>query len=689
MRLALLATLLLWAHAHAQDDAPAVPAAEGGPAEEAPDGAAEGGASADNPGEPTDAADLALYELWTSGKPIAARTAAEERLAGDPESFVARYVLGHAYYEEGDLSRAGAELEHAERIWQTEYADAPTNPWQLHAQLLLTLVEIAEGRSDSEEVLRWLDAHDAAYDPDQLSEHAWPLMKLGRHEEGRGWARRGIETGEQWPGEVGRNALCAIATDEGDREGQWEACSAARAGLSPTSDAVPDLMNAAGAALATLRFSEAGALLEEATRGAPIGAANPWIALAWYHLAAGNGTEAVAAVRGMQDWRTRQPPKYADESRAAVDEVLAAVFYMAGDSPRALSTITRALDFPDRHGTNSGTAEGALGANSLLRLAVRRLHERGLHEAVQARGLFRRLGYALLRRAPSWEAWVDRSAVTATLTDARRLQRTLRAYTEGNLTTPWLVGDLVPVLGPGVVEAELARARTLDTDPRFDAYADALALECAWVRGDERGVLRLAPTVISGLPQYERLLRARVAALTADAAWSRGDPVALSSYELALALDPSVLRRLGLALPATVTSSSGIVAQEAAAILARSPSLTSAPGAFRVSVEGTNVLRACLSSPSGARLGCSETPVPTAPSVKGDGGEGAEDTDATEEIEPPDHATTAAADFHRVVFSMPLGISGTALGSLDGTNVVRTERARREMEALLEGVKVE
>lgn len=661
MLLGLLAPLLLVAPTRAQ--APADPAADAAVA------------TAENTGDPTDAVDLVVWEPWNAGKPIAARTAAEERLRADPESFVAHYVLGHVYFqEEGDLSRAAAELEHAERIWRARYAEAPANLWKLHAQLLLTLAEVAEGRSDSEEVLRWLDVHDERYDPHQLSEHAWPLMKLGRHADAREWAHRGIETGDQWQGEVGRNALCAIAADEGDRAGQWDACSAARAGLLPTSDAVPDLMNAAGGALATLRFTEALALLEEATRGAPMGSANPWISLAWHHLAAGRGTEAVAAVRAMQDWRTRQPPRYADESRAAVDEVLAAVFYVAGDGPRALSTVTRALDFPDRHGTNSGTAAGALGENALLRLAIRRLHERSLHEDAQAGGLFARLGYALLRRAPSWEAWVDRSAVTATLTDARRLQRTLRAYTEGNITFPWLVGEIVPVLGAGVVEAELARARATEVDTSFDAYYDALAAECAWNRGAHAETVRLATAALAALPEPERLLRARVAALRADAAWSRGDPVALPSYELALALDPGVVRRLGLALPATVSSTGGGVAEETAAILARSPSLTASSGAFRVAVEGGSVVRVCLSAPSGARLACSETPTPTSPG---------------EQVEPPDHARTAAADFHRVVFSMPLGVSGIALGSLDGTNVVRTERARREMEALLEGMHVE
>ena len=68
-------------------------------------------ATAENTGDPTDAADLVVWEPWNAGKPIAARTAAEERLRADPESFVAHYVLGHVYFqEEGDLSRAAAEL---------------------------------------------------------------------------------------------------------------------------------------------------------------------------------------------------------------------------------------------------------------------------------------------------------------------------------------------------------------------------------------------------------------------------------------------------------------------------------------------------------------------------------------------------------------------------------------------------
>lgn len=640
-------------------------------------------------GAPEDPAEAAVLAAWETGEPIAARRAADARLNEDPESLVGRYVLGKSLAEDGDLSRARAELEHAERIWEDRYADATPRPWKVHVEVLLALVSVTGDVDDRDAQLGWIDAHDKGYNPKMPAERAWPLMKLGRYDEARDWAQRGIDSGDEWQGVAGYNALCAIAGESGDRAGAWATCGESRRFLPLSYDPAVALMNAAGAGLGVLAFAEAEEMLLEATRGRPIEAANPWEPLVWLYLGQGRGADAVAAARGMQSWRSRQPAKFRDQSRAELDGALAAVFLAAGDGARALSTADRSLDFPDRKGTVSGDAEQAMGRHVVIRLAARRLADRRSHEDVQADALLARLGYGLLRLVPSFRGWVDRSAVTAALTDTRRLRATLRLYVDGGLRTPpWLIGELIPVLGAGVVSAEVARIRATESESELHAYHDALDAECAWWRGARTEAMSLSTRALDALPASEKLLRARLAAIRADAAWAHGDEdLALDSYEFAMELDPGTVRRLGLAVPAEVRlSGTGETAEETAAILGRSPTLRSAAGAFLVTVElrGSSV-RTCLTSRRGARLGCSETAPPTRP-LDDDAGEEEDREEERWEPTPADHARAAAADFHAVVFALPLGGGGADLRSLDGTNVVRTEKARREMQGLLEGL---
>ena len=632
-------------------------------------------------GDPEDPAEAAVLSAAEAGEPIKARRAAEELLAGDPESLVGRYVLGLSMAEDGDFSRARAELEHAERAWAQRYGSkwsASSPPWRVHARVLLALEDVTGMMDDREAQLHWIDAYNESYSPLMVAERAWPLMKLGRLEEARASAQRGIDIEDEEQGMIGYNTLCAIAGESGDRRDHWKACAKSRLLLPTTYDPTVALMNAAGAAQGVLDFVTAEAMLQEATRGVPTGPANPWTELVWLYLGQARGADAVAAARSMQSWRSRAPAQYRDQSRAESDSALSATFLAFGDGARALSTANRALDFPDRLGFKSADSDQATGSAALLRLAARRLAERRTHEDAQADSLPQRLGYGLRRLLPSFGAWVDRSAVTMALTDKRRLRSTLRLYVEGGFgTPPWLVGELVPVLGAGVVAAEVARFQATESESTMRAYHDAIYAECAWWRGSRTDALLLATRAFDALPETEKLLRARLAAIRADAAWAEGDKEsALDAYELAMELDPSTVRRLGLELPAEVRlAGTGEASEATAEILDRSPTLRSSSGAFVVTVEasGTSV-RACLTTRRGARLGCSETALPTR---------------AGEEASVPtaaDHARVAAEDFHATVFSMPHGGTGVDLRSLDGTNVVHTEKARRDMQGLLEGL---
>jgi hypothetical protein len=173
------------------------------------------------------------------------------------------------------------------------------------------------------------------------------------------------------------------------------------------------------------------------------------------------------------------------------------------------------------------------------------------------------------------------------------------------------------------------------------------------------------------------LLRARVQALAGDAAWRQGDMGdSLSLTAEAMGADPSVMRRLGLQLPATVSvTSGGSAADYAESMLWRSPRLNSESGAFVVSISSeSDVLRICLTSPTGARLSCGLEPRQPAAA------EG-ETQVAWTDWERAQHTVDS---FHRKAFGLPTGLTRTEMAGLDGTNTIDTQAARQEMESLLQ-----
>lgn len=616
----------------------------------------------------------ALLALYRDDKPIAARTEAEALLAERPRSIVGHYVMGGVLYgEEGDLSRSIAHLEQARDAFEAEWGTREDRPWKLHADILWLMADVAGDMDDRRYELQLLDDYDAAYNPDRIAEHAWPLMKLGRSDEAREWAQRGIDSGNEWQGVLGRNSLCAIESEEGKREIGWFACVTSHEELPKGYDDTVSLGNAAEASITTLRFAEAEDLLVQAVNNSAVDASNPWLPYGHLLLAQGRGAEAVEALKGAQAWRTRQLPRYRDQNRADTDMLLASVLLAAGDPDRGLPIATRAVDFPDRRGTTSAASEQALGGHTLQRAAMRRLAWQAATERAQAGGIGARLWHGLVRRLPSWDDRVDRAAIAGTLTDRRRLRSTLAVYLPGGLSTPsWLVGDLVPILGGGVVTATVAENRDDPENSAFGAYYDALGAEVAWWRGQRREAHELGRTALDALPEQEVLLRARVAAIAADAAWKRGDGAeALRLYERALQLDPGVIRRLGLALPAVVDQTGGgDAASAAAAILGRSPRFSYATGAFRVTVDGVDAVRTCLLAPSGTQLACATTKLPLVDE---------------EPVSDWAHGQEAAAAFHRRAFGLPLGLKGK-LSGLDGTNTLASEKVRADLEALLDAM---
>src|SRR5690606_19181511 len=140
------------------------------------------------------------------------------------------------------------------------------------------------------------------------------------------------------------------------------------------------------------------------------------------------------------------------------------------------------------------------------------------------------------------------------------------------------------------------------------------------------------------------------AAAAADDAGSRSRAYEL--YAMAMELDPGVMRRLGLALPVTITHRGG-ESEEAADLLAASPRIIERSGAFALAVEPSpRGLRVCPRAESGNELRC----------VEAERRPDAEDAQAAERERDPELAELAlpqrlARAVHREMWSARIELS--------------------------------
>lgn len=632
----------------------------------------------------TDPADQA-YALLVEGKLITARAKAEEALRQDPESVTAHFVMGTVLHEaEGALARAMHHMVVARQLFEQRYGvdPGPDAPRSFHQLLLQSTQRLAGQMERFDEQLRLIALHDALYDPDLHGERAWTLLHLGRFDDARASARTAIDSGTPWVRSLGLNALCAIEGEAQKRQEFYDACLAAlddgradnelrkREGLSPSPIAV-DAYNASNAAFSILRFDEVEKLALEGARSPETTVANPYRILVGLYSSEGRLSEAVSAAHEMQRWRMRLPASLRDQDRAETDAMLASLLLVFGEVEAASRLISRAIERPDRRGMISSKHEQAASGHALLRRALERLKGELAAERASAEGIFDRAKSALAGSGARVMSLPDDERIAGMLADDERLRGTFRMRVGGGIIAPeWLFGDLIEVLGAGVVSVAVADARAFEGDsPELAGYFDAMDAEIALARGKEQEAARIARKAVEALPKAEMLLRARVAAVGAEALRRRGDLAAsLPLFQRAMELDPGVLRRLGFALPAAVRAESGGAPVLAAEMLSRSPRLVPAPNAFQVALSGgAGVYRACLLSPEGAVLSCAEI----APK--------------RDELER-DVAVRLAAAFHKQAFAPRVALTTGDLHSLDGSTTLAGQAQREKMEELLRGM---
>lgn len=603
-------------------------------------------------GEEAEVEELALWELVERERYVKAREDAEKYLLEHPSSYVAHLALGMAqHYGEANFPKALFHETRALDLFEAAEGVQPTpsQPWRWHARILIGLTRAHGDLEHYDEQLAFMYRYNELYTPQLKAELAWPLMKKREFEKARLAVEEGLATGDPYQVERAKNALCAIEYEAGDDEKSYEVCAdAVEYGREHFGSATAvDLGNFAEAARSVFRFDEAERLLMEASKGGLSWYGNPWLELADLYMRAGRFAEALSALREVPRHRATRPAHVRDSDRNEARRSLAAFLLLMGRPDEALRITDKAAVLPDRRAHNSRDPEQDRSIIALLDRQARLTLAELTVERAAARPFYSRLwarGQALWLR---FQAWMSARQAARFLDDEARLVGTFALGTARSaVMPPWLLGELIGALGPGVVRAAVTEMRTEDPRPGAAAYYDAVLAEVSLAQHEYDQAIEQAERALRKLQPGDALLRERVRAVFAKAL---SDPRQTTSfYEEILGVDPGLFRRLGWALPAEVESSDAEIDRSLGRAVMRSPRFEQSSNGLRIQIDGARI---CLFGRSGAAWGCSVAEL---------------QEDETEES----YAQRIVDSFHAAIFSPRVDLSRIDINSLDGSNRV-------------------
>ena len=610
-----------------------------------------------------------------TSKWIKAREIGEKLVRESPGRFSGHYLLGAAlHYGEGDLARAEFELQLATRLYEAQYprpaGGTRGGPWRWHQTALQELSWTLSEMDRSEEVLAVIDRYNDEYTPKLNDDRIWPLMKLHRYQEARAAATMAIASGIHEQALHARANLCSIAYVENDRKKAYDLCVAALDDykLSRLMGGQIEYENASEAAIALLRFDEGERLLVEATeRVSHDSASNPFVELARLYLTEGRVPEALAALRQAQELRIARPAYLDQHGQARLDKTVASLLLLVGEHARALTLAARGAARPDRLGTISTYPdEEESGAEVLRATALAEQAAREEEDAVTS-PFVKSVALHLAAMQHRVEAWRARRAAAVLFGRAELLTATLDAYAAGASDLPsWLMPEVVRAVGSGVAVAALGGVSEYPQQPGMASYLDTFRAEAAFANHDFPAANEAAARAFKSLPDAERLLRARVAAITAESLRQDGHAhEAAGSYAVVFARDPDVLRRLDVPLPVAIEDDGSEIARAAHTLVGRSPRFVDdASSGLRVTLHCSNdQAQACLHGAQGEQVACAEVAIH-------DG------------VKPLDVARTLIAELHRVAFACKSDLSQADLSTLDGSPTAA--RNERQVKSLLD-----
>lgn len=615
---------------------------------------------------------LAICDALALGQNVRARELAQQWVTDEPEQPGAQFALAEVLFRvEGNLPRALYHLNIAESL--TNYSSLgramASGNLEWHYLTLSQLSYAHQLIGDQEKSLAYLDRISTIYGQDTESFRGWPLIKMKRYDEARASAEKVLAASAN-PRDRSRawNTLCAVELADLRPAESLQACENAMsedeniaASQSEELDTV-HLLNASEVSLNLLRFEEAEDYLNRASRQIdPDSVGNPWIYKLYLYMNQGRFDAARDALDNMLVWRDNQSPLVGVMNRAD-HFMVSAIFLMLAGYPEDAARLTQtALNQPDRTGSYTADEAQKDSFAALVNSVAHRMRYERIREDLATRP---RLGAWRLRieaLAARFRAWRSARHAASLFADAETLTNRLRPYAPLDVHIPeWLEPELIALIGPGVMSNLLNSTANEGAFALNQGYVFAYQTEIAALQGQHTEVIAMAEQALAQLPAQEALLRARVSARLASAAWREGQrQQALDHYAAALRQDPTILRRLDLPLPITPGGANNDTGAELVSYLSRSPRFTLVDQGLPLEILTTDTPSLCLRDSAGDALSCVEL---QANDRLADGIAAAETDDS--------NAQRLARQFHDRTFSLAYTIDRSQRVALLGNSVI-------------------
>ena len=621
---------------------------------------------------------LAICDALRLRENVKARELSEAWIRSEPDNPAAQFALAEVLYSvEANLPRALFHLNRAEEL--TNYRSLgralASGNIQWHYLTLSQLSFIHQIMGDQLNALAYLDKIEEIYGQDVESLRGWLLIKMQQFDAARASANKVLQTSEN-ERERARawNTLCAVQLAGLRPNDDLVACDRAIdedeniASAENDSDTVY-LTNASEVALSLLQMEEAESFLDRATRYLnPESVADPWIYKLYITMNQARFDEARDALDRMLLWRENQIPVVTVMNRAEHLLASASFLILAGYGEDASKLTSTALAEPDRNGSFSADDAQKDSIAALLHMLANKTWYQVQLERAATMDFSDRLELGITANRQRFTAWLAARRAASLFADETVLLSRLRPYAPLDVHIPeWIEPEIVQLMGSGVMSGLLEEAREQGAFVLNDGYYHSYATEIAALEGRNPAVIESGQQALDLLPEREALLRGRVHARMADAAWELDQRAeSIIAYTNALELDPGVIRRLGISLPVVFSGEDSDFSRLAVKYLKRSPRFREQREGFRLDISTAQDLSACLYSDQGEAIGCYSI---------------APDQGANSKA----NAQYLVQGLHRELFELGYEISDAQMALLRGSSVyMRSQTAAPQSQTMLD-----
>jgi tetratricopeptide (TPR) repeat protein len=546
---------------------------------------------------------------------VKARELAQQWLVEEPDSAAAQFAFSEVLFTvEGNMARALFHLNRAEELTGYTSLDEAIESGNLqwHYLVLSQLSYVHQLMGDQVKSLAYLDSINQIYGQDVESFRGWPLIKLKDFDGAKESANKVLaETDDERARSRAWNTLCAVELASLAPIASTNACDLAisedESGDSTTETDTVYLSNAAEVSLSLLQIDKAESYLDRATRYLdPDSVADPWIYKLYLTMNQGRFDEARSALDRMLVWRNQQEPIVSAMNRAEHFLVSANFLLLAGYAEDSIKLSMTALNQPDRNGSYSADDSQKDAYAALVNMMANRTQYEIELERISTLGWLESTRARLDSLSLLLDAWRAERRAASLFAEFDTLQNRLRPYAPLEVHIPeWIEPEIIRVMGTGVMSTILDQARSNGAFQLNEGYYYAYKTEIFALDGDYAQALEAGAQALRLLPAQEVLLKARNLTRMADASWALDDfSNGAQFYELAYRQDPSIIRRLGTALPVQIIADTTELANDIASLIEKSPRFRTADGGLRIDISAAPDVSICISTGSGVSLSC-------------------------------------------------------------------------------------